>query len=114
MDIRSFFCNKQKINSISKSHVGNDYSKRIRVKVLKISNKGVNYLVTTNADVQDEITLRFIDSLVSRKELSDDEDAEEGICEEKESLRKILAACAKISDEIAQLTSSLNIRLAKL
>jgi hypothetical protein len=79
-----------------------------------ISVDGVNYLVTTNADVRDETTRRFIDSLVSSEELSDDEDAEEGIFEEKESLRRILTACAKITNEIAQLTSSLNIRLANL
>jgi len=79
-----------------------------------ISLDGVNYLVTTNADVLDKNTRRFIGSLVSGEESSDDEDVEDGIREEKESLRRILTACAKISDEIAQLTSSLNIRLAKL
>jgi hypothetical protein len=75
---------------------------------------GVNYLVTTNADVKDENTMRFIDSLVSSEESSDEEDTSEELCEEKESLRRILSACTIISNEINQLTSLLNNRLAKL
>ena len=72
---------------------------------------GVNYLVTTNADVQDETTKKFIDSLVSSEESSDDE---EEACEEKESLLRILAACKIVSNEIVQLTSLLNSRLENL
>ena len=75
---------------------------------------GVNYVVTTNADVQDETTKKFIDSLVSSEESSDEEDTLEEAFEEKESLRRILTACTIISNEINQLTSLLNSRLAKL
>ena len=75
---------------------------------------GVNYLVTTNADVQDETTKKFIDSLVSSEESSDEEDTLEEAFEEKESLLRILAACKIVSNEIVQLTSLLNNRLENL
>ena len=72
-----------------------------------INVDGVKYLVTTNANIQDETTRKFIDSLVSSEESDDEED----FCEEKESLRRILSACAIVSDEIKKLSSLLNNRL---
>jgi hypothetical protein len=80
---------------------------------IKFIVDGVNYIVTTNADIQDENTIRFIDSLVS-SESSDDEDIDEEICEEKESLLRILSTCKMVSNEIVQLTSLLNNRLENL
>jgi hypothetical protein len=74
---------------------------------------GVNYLVTTNADIQDEKTQRFIDSLVSSEE-SDDEEENEELCDEKESLQRILFTCKIISNELENLTSLLNNRLDRL
>jgi hypothetical protein len=81
--------------------------------VRRITIEGTSYKITTNADIQDESTRRFIVSLIA-KENSDDEDLAEELCDEKESLYRILAACERVSDEISQLTSSLNARLAKL
>lgn len=91
-----------------------DEEEDLEITEQKICVDGVNYLVTTNADVKDENTMRFIDSLVSSEESSDEEDTSEELCEEKESLRRILSACTIISNEINQLTSLLNNRLAKL
>ena len=76
----------------------------------KITVDGVNYLITTNADIQDEKTKRFIDSLVS-SEASDDEEETEELCDEKESLQRILFTCKTISNELEKLTSLLNNRL---
>ena len=85
---------------------------------------GVNYLVTTNSDIQNTTTRRFIDYLVSSEESDydednfeesdDDEDNFEELCEEKESLRRILSACMIVSDEIKKITSLLNNRLDRL
>ena len=109
MDIRSFFSNKQRSIAVSKPHNGPNYAKRTRIKSVKICNKGVDYLVTTNADIENETTWKFIDSLVSSEESSDEE-----LCEEKESHQRILTACMIVSNEITQLTSLLNSRLEKL
>ena len=79
----------------------------------KINVDGVNYLVTTNANIQDETTRRFIDSLISSEE-SDNEETYEELKEEKDSLQRILLACTIVSNEIKNLTSLLNSRLDKL
>jgi hypothetical protein len=76
----------------------------------KITVDGVNYLITTNANIQDEKTKKFIDSLVS-SEASDDEEENEELCDEKESLQRILFTCKIISNELENLTSLLNNRL---
>ena len=70
-------------------------------------------MITTNADIQDEKTKRFIDSLVS-SEASDDEEETEELCDEKESLQRILFTCKTISNELEKLTSLLNNRLDRL
>jgi hypothetical protein len=108
MDIRSFFSNKQRSIAASKHHNGANCNKRTKIKSVKICNKGVDYLVTTNADIEDETTWRFIDSLVSSEESSDEE-----LCEEKESHQRILKACTIVSNEITQLNLLLNSRLEK-
>ena len=82
-------------------------------KVKNIRIDGINYLITTNANIQDKTTRRFIDSLVSSQALDDEESYEE-LYEEKESLERILFACTIINDEITKLTSSLKNRLNKL
>ena len=97
MDVRMFFSSKQSNNPAK------------RIKPVKIRNKGVNYLVTTNADIKDETTRRFIDSLVSSEESSD-----EDVCEERESLKRILKVCATVSNEITQLNLLLNRRLENM
>jgi hypothetical protein len=78
-----------------------------------INISGVDYLVTTNADIKDETTRKFIDSLISSEDSENEDDSEE-LYEEKNSLRRILLSCKIVSNEINELTSLLNSRLNKL
>ena len=81
------------------------------INVKRITIEDVKYLIDANCNVYDivseDIVGTYINGVLTKKE-------EEENRKEKESLHKILTACSKISDEIAQLTSSLNSRLAKL
>lgn len=99
MDIRTFFSAKKK------SQLDNKNASTVRT---KIKRNGVEYFITTNADVQDKMIKRFINSLIDTIETDDEE------LEEKDSLRRILTACTIVSDEIQKITSSLNSRLDRL
>ena len=79
-----------------------------------ITVDGLNYVVTTNGNIQDETIKKYIDYLVSIEEFSDEDETFEEMCEEKESLQRILTICTIVSNEIDQLTSLLNSRLEKL
>jgi hypothetical protein len=110
MDIRTFFQYRQKSHIDSKKNDNdNSITVRSRIKSTKIKRNGVEYFITTNADIQDKIIKRFIDSLIANKETD-----EEDLFEERDSLRRILVACTIVSDEITQLTSSLKSRLNRL
>ena len=113
MDIRTFFQSRQKTQVESKNHYNhnneNSITVRSRIKSTKIKRNGVEYFITTNADIQDKNIKRFVYSLIDNKE-TDDED----LFKERDSLRRILVACTILSDEITQLTSSLKSRLNRL
>ena len=107
MDIRTFFLAKQKSQLESKNNYKLDNENAFTVRT-KIKRNGIEYFITTNADIQDKTIKRFINSLIDNIETDEEE------LKEKDSLRRILTACTIVSDEIQKITSSLNSRLDRL
>jgi hypothetical protein len=109
MDIRTFFSSKQRSQVGSKKQ-DNENALIIRTKIKK---NGIEYFVTTNADIQDKTIKKFVNSLIDSL-IDNKEQDEEELFEGNESLQRILTTCMIVSDEIKKITSSLNSRLDSL